>query len=150
MARFNYLLLALAVAAGIIIGFAVTTLAFRHHLLRVRGEQPLERMARELKLTPDQRIQLREIVEGTRTKIVDARRDCERQRRKLMADAYSQFRAVLKPSQQSLLDRDFVPPAIRAQASSNVESEAAVSPSPDLAPSTAPTGSIMPTPVAKL
>jgi Spy/CpxP family protein refolding chaperone len=147
-AKYSYLLIALAVAAGIIIGFAATTIAFRHHLLRIRGEQPLERMTRELKLTPAQRIQLREIVEGTRAKIVDARRDCERQRRKLMADAYTQFRAVLKPPQQRLLDRDFVPPALRPQAQ-HAEADVA-SPPPAFSPSATATSSIAPTPLANL
>ncbi len=109
-------------------------------------------MTRELKLTPAQRSQLHDIVEGTRAKITDARRDCERQRRKLMADAYTQFRALLKTPQQKLLDRDFVPPELRAQVEGNLQPDSMRSPLPSLSlsPSATATRSMIPAPTSKI
>ena len=114
--KYNILLIALALVAGIALGFAGSTLAFRHHILHVPGEGPFQRMDRVLNLTPAQKAQIGEVMEDTRDRIQQERRDFQRQRRKSLVDAYVKIRALLTPDQQQRFDRDFVPPALRGAA----------------------------------
>jgi hypothetical protein len=45
----------LAVIAGLLLGFAITTTAYRYHLLRVPGRHGfVDRLNQDLQLTPDQ------------------------------------------------------------------------------------------------
>lgn len=110
------MLIAIALLAGLAVGFAGSTLAYRYRLLNVPGEWPIERMAHELKLTPAQHDQIAEVMESTRDRIQEARRDFQHQRRRIMIDAYTRIRALLTPDQQKEFDRKFVPPRIRAEA----------------------------------
>lgn len=111
--KFNVPSVAVALAAGLAIGFAATTLAYRHNLLRLPGEGPLQRMDRVLKLTPAEKAQIGEVMEDTRAKVQEARRKFQQQRRRLLTDAYVRIRDILTPAQQRDFDRDFVPPNFR-------------------------------------
>ena len=110
------LLLAAAVVAGLAIGFAASTLAYRYKLLNVPGENLVERMNRALSLTPSQREQVGEVMLDTRAQVMELRRNMQRQRRHIMIAAYLKVRAVLNPEQQKKFDEEFVPPRFRAEA----------------------------------
>ena len=114
--KYNTLLIAIALVAGLVVGFAGSTLAFRHRLLRIPGEGPFQRMDRVLNLTPSQKAQVGEVMEDTRDKIQQARRDFQRQRRKSLDDAYIKIRGLLTPDQQKRFEREFVPPTLRKEA----------------------------------
>lgn len=124
--KFNLLSGALALVAGLAIGFVVTTFVYSRNLLRLPGEGPLQRMDRVLKLTPAEKIRIGEVMEDTRAKVQEARRDFQRQRRKLVLDAYVRIRAILTPEQQQTFDRDFVPPGFRQ----GVEQQQGATPTP--------------------
>ncbi len=115
-ARSNAVLLAAALVAGLAIGFAASTLAYRYKLLHVPGENLVERMNRALSLTPSQREQIGEVMEDTRAQVMQKRRNMLRQRRRLTIAAYLKVRAVLNPDQQKKFDDEFIPPGFRAQA----------------------------------
>jgi hypothetical protein len=114
--KYNTLLIAIALVAGLVVGFAGSTLAFRHRLLRIPGEGPFQRMDRVLNLTPAQKAQVGEVMEDTRDKIQQARRDFQRQRRKSLDDAYIKIRGLLTPDQQKRFESEFVPPTLRKEA----------------------------------
>ena len=113
LGKFNLFSVALALAAGLAIGFVVTTFVYSRNLLRLPGEGPLQRMDRVLKLTPAEKMQIGEVMEDTRAKVLESRRDFQRQRRKLLLDAYGRIRAILTPEQQRDFDRYFVPSGFR-------------------------------------
>ena len=96
--------------SSVLIGFALSTLAYRFRLLRVPGGNFVERLDRHVHLTPAQREQIGEIMEDTRGKIERLRRDFQRERRDALWNSYDRVRAVLTPEQQKLFDREFVPP----------------------------------------
>jgi len=48
--------------SGLLIGFAVSTLAYRYRVLRVPGQSIVERMSRDLQLTPAQRDRVGDIL----------------------------------------------------------------------------------------
>ncbi|HXZ87998.1 MAG TPA: hypothetical protein VEF07_05470 [Candidatus Binataceae bacterium] len=127
LGKFNLLSLALALAAGLAIGFVATTFVYSRNLLRLPGEGPLQRMDRVLKLTPAEKMQIGEVMEDTRAKVLEARRDFQRQRRTLLLDAYVRIRAILTPEQQPDFDRYFVPPGFRQGA----EQQQGATPTPD-------------------
>jgi Spy/CpxP family protein refolding chaperone len=112
----NAILLAVALAAGLAIGFAGSTLAYRYKLLRVPGGNLAERMNRRLNLNPSQREQIREVMKDTRSQVMELRRKSQHQRRRLMIGAYLKIRAILTPEQQKKFDDEFVPPKFRAEA----------------------------------
>jgi Spy/CpxP family protein refolding chaperone len=114
-ARFNTVTLVLAVAAGLLAGFAASTLAYRYRLLRVPGEPVLVRMSRDLSLTPDQREQIATVMQETRLKVREMRLEMRQQRRQIFIDAYTKIRATLTPEQQAKFDRDFGRPFLRRQ-----------------------------------
>jgi hypothetical protein len=114
--KYNLLSITLAIVAGLALGFVATTFIYSHNLLRLPGENPLQRMDRVLKLTPAERMQIGEVMEQTRPKMMDARRDFQQARRKLLIDTYVRIRAILSPQQQAAFDRDFVPPGFRYSA----------------------------------
>jgi Spy/CpxP family protein refolding chaperone len=114
--RSNAILLATALVAGLAIGFAASTLAYRYKLLHVPGESLVERMNRTLSLSPSQREQISEVMEDTRAQVTDMRRNILRQRRRLTIAAYLKVRALLNPDQQKKFDDEFVPPRFRAEA----------------------------------
>lgn len=94
----------------LLIGFAVSTLAYRYHYIRVPGQSVVERMNRELDLTPAQRDRIGDIMRDARFKLIQARRDFQHQRHQLFWQALAQVRSVLTPEQQKKFDRDFSRP----------------------------------------
>jgi Spy/CpxP family protein refolding chaperone len=106
----------MALIAGVAIGFAGSTLAYRYKLLRVPGGNLVERMNRSLSLSPSQREEIVEVMEDTRAEVMQLRRTMQRQRRRLMIDAYLKVRAILNPDQQKKFDREFIPPKFRNEA----------------------------------
>jgi hypothetical protein len=114
--KYNLLSITLAIIAGLALGFVATTFIYSDNLLRLPGENPLQRMDRVLKLTPAERMQIGEVMEQTRPKMMEARRDFQEARRKLLIDTYVRIRAILNPQQQEAFDRDFVPPGFRNSA----------------------------------
>jgi Spy/CpxP family protein refolding chaperone len=136
--RSNAILLAAALVAGLAIGFAASTLAYRYKLLHVPGENLVERMNRALSLTPSQREQIGEVMEDTRAQVMQMRRNILRQRRRLMIAAYLKIRALLNPDQQKKFDDEFIPPKFRTEAreteqghdGSAIQSSPTPSPSP--------------------
>ena len=105
-----------ALIAGVVIGFAGSTLAYRYKLLHVPGGNLVERMNRSLTLTPSQREEIVEVMEDTRAEVMQLRRSMQRQRRRLMIGAYLKVRGILNPDQQKKFDREFVPPKFRDEA----------------------------------
>jgi Spy/CpxP family protein refolding chaperone len=137
LGRSNAILLAAALAAGLAIGFALSTLAYRYKLLHVPGENLVERMNRVLNLNPSQREQIGEVMEDTRTQVMEMRRNVLRQRRRLTIAAYLKVRALLNPEQQKKFDDEFIPPKFRAEARQAVQErgDAAIESSPTPSPS---------------
>lgn len=123
-------MIAIALLAGLAVGFAGSTLAYRYGLLNVPGERPMERMVRELKLTPAQHDQVAEVMESTRDRVQEARHDFQHQRRRILVDAYTRVRALLTPDQQKEFDSKFVPPRIRAEAEQAQGGESPPPPTP--------------------
>ena len=96
--------------AGLVIGFAASSLAYRHRWLGVPHGSFMERMQRELNLTPAERDQILAIVNETRSKMMALREDFERQRHETIMQARARVRALLMPEQQEKFDREFRPP----------------------------------------
>jgi len=113
--RFNAWTLGLAVAAALLVGFVASTLAYRYRILRVPGESLVARMDRELKLTPAQRLQIRDIMKEARLHIMQFEQDFRRQRRQTFLEAMQQIRATLTREQQEKFDRDFLPYQARGE-----------------------------------
>lgn len=128
--KYTALLTALALVAGLAVGFAGSTLGYRYGLLRLPGERPLQRMARVLQLTPPQREQIRAIMHATRSRMESARDRFEQQRHAIFLDAYLRIHAILNPAQQQTFDARFVPPTIRAEARAQHPATAVRSPMP--------------------
>lgn len=105
-----------ALLAGLALGFAGTTTAYRYGWLHQPGGGPVERMSRDLDLTPSQREQVAEVMEDTRARVGHLRREFQKQRRKVLLNAYIEIRSLLTPDQQKRFDRDFVPPRFRTEA----------------------------------
>jgi len=94
----------------LLIGFALSTMAYRYHYLHVPGSGLIERMNLELNLTPAQRDQVGDILRDTRFKVMKARQDYDHQRHQLFWQGLGQVRGVLTPDQQKIFDRDFTHP----------------------------------------
>ncbi len=97
----------IAVAAGLLVGFALSTLAYRYRILTVPGESVVMRMDREVGLTPAQHQQVRDIMRNTRFKVMELRHQVQQQRHQLFLDAYDRIRGILTPEQQQKFDRAF-------------------------------------------
>jgi hypothetical protein len=95
----------------VLIGFALSTMAYRDHYLHVPGSGLIERMNLELNLTPAQRDQIGDILRDTRFKVMKARQDFDHQRHNIFWQGLSQVRGVLTPDQQKIFDRDFTHPS---------------------------------------
>jgi hypothetical protein len=115
-AKSSWGLIAIALIAGASLGFAGSRIAYRFRLLHLPGQEPFERMSRELQLTQAQEAQTRQAMDQARDQIDQAQREFESKRRELLAEAYVKVRAALNPAQQQSLDRDFVPASIRLEA----------------------------------
>ena len=109
-ARWNIWFGLLVAVSCLLIGFALSTLAYRYHILGVPGPGLLERMNRELNLTPAQRDRIGDILRDTRFKVIQARKDFEHQRHTLFWQGLGEIRGVLTPDQQKAFDRDFTQP----------------------------------------
>ena len=94
----------------LLIGFALSTLAYREHYLRVPGSGLIERMNLELNLTPAQRDQIGDILRDTRFKVMKARQDFDHKRHEMFWNGLGQVRSILTPEQQKIFDRDFTHP----------------------------------------
>lgn len=94
----------------LLIGFAASTMAYRYHYLHVPGSGLIERMNRELNLTPAQRDKIGDILRDTRNNVMRARADFEHQRHELFWQGLSEVRGALTPEQQKIFDRDFTHP----------------------------------------
>jgi Spy/CpxP family protein refolding chaperone len=110
------LLIAAALLAGLVIGFGGSTLAYRYGWLHIHGRYLLQRMDRELGLTPAQHEQIEDVMEGTHEKMRELRLNLRGQRRRLMIDTYLKIRSLLTPDQQKTFDGRFVPPRLRSEA----------------------------------
>jgi Spy/CpxP family protein refolding chaperone len=111
--RLRWTGLAIAVIAGLLIGFAASTLAYRYRILRVPGGNVLARMDQELHLTPAQHHQIRAIMQDTHFKVQQLHQDFRRQRHEAFMQALQQVRGILTPEQQEKFDRDFAPRGLR-------------------------------------
>jgi ElaB/YqjD/DUF883 family membrane-anchored ribosome-binding protein len=103
--------IALAVVAGLLIGFALSTVAYRDRLLGVPGPHGfIERLDHELKLSPDQLHQIETLLRDTRVKMDQLHTDFRRQHQQIIFQTHDQIRALLTPDQQQKFDREFTPP----------------------------------------
>ncbi len=102
----------LAVLAGVLLGFALSTFAYRHGLLGVPGPHAfIERLDHELKLSPDQLHQIDTVLRDTRVKMQQLHEDFRKQHQQLIFQTHDQIRALLTPEQQEKFDREFTPPS---------------------------------------
>ncbi|MHB8381208.1 MAG: hypothetical protein ACYDC3_02540 [Candidatus Binataceae bacterium] len=111
--KFNSWPMVLAIAASLLIGFTLSTLAYRYRFMRVPGQGVVARMNRDLHLTPGEREQIFAIMQDTRLRVMQVRNHFQRARRTLLIQAYAQIRATLTPEQQRQFDREFAMPAMR-------------------------------------
>ena len=139
------------VLAAMLIGFAASTLAYRYRIIRVPGESVVARMDRELRLTPAQRSQIRDIMHDSRLRIMEHEREFRRQRHQAFVDAMDQIRGILTPEQQKTFDREFLSSEARARlhesrGASPIQppSSSTESASPSSGPSASPTGADLP------
>ena len=106
-ARFDRLFVALAVLAGILIGFAASTLAYRYRWLRLPPGGLMERMDRVLKLTPLQHDEIVLVLDETRAALEQLHRDSERQRLEVLIQTSDKIRSILTAEQQKDFERYF-------------------------------------------
>jgi Spy/CpxP family protein refolding chaperone len=109
-ARSNLWLGLLVGVSGLLLGFAVSTLAYRYRILRVPGGSIMERMSRDLQLTPAQRDRVGDIMRDSRFKVRQAQLEFQHHRHELFWQALGQVREALTPEQQKVFDRDFAHP----------------------------------------
>lgn len=95
---------------GLAVGFALSSLAYRRGWLRTPHAPFIERMQRDLNLTPEERSQILQIIGETRSKVMALRIQFEHQRHAAIMQARARVRAVLTPEQRDKFDRDFKPP----------------------------------------
>jgi len=102
----------IAVIAGLLIGFALTTFAYRHQILRVPAHRGfVDRLDRELNLTPEQLQKVQGLVRDTRSKMTELHQDFHAKHQALIMATHDQIRALLTPEQQQKFDADFpIPP----------------------------------------
>ena len=109
-ARSNLWLGLLVGISGLLIGFAVSTLAYRYRVLRVPGQSIVERMSRDLQLTPAQRDRVGDILRESRFKVREQQLAYQKQRHQIFWQALGQVREMLTPEQQKIFDREFARP----------------------------------------
>jgi Spy/CpxP family protein refolding chaperone len=103
----------LAVIAGLLLGFAITTTAYRYHLLRVPGPHGfVDRLNKDLQLTPDQLHQIEVLMRDSHTKMDQLHDDFRRQHDQIIYQTHDQIRALLTTEQQQKFDRDFSHPPV--------------------------------------
>jgi Spy/CpxP family protein refolding chaperone len=124
----------LAIAASLLVGFTLSTLAYRYRYLHVPGQSVVARMNHDLHLNPAQREQIIEIMQDTRLRVMQMRNRLQHARRGLLLQAYEQIRATLTPEQQNKFDREFALPAMRGAAVPQSNASPAAAPSAQPAP----------------
>jgi hypothetical protein len=109
-ARSNLGLGLLVAVSGLLIGFSISTLAYRYRILRVPGGSIIERMNRDLKLTPAQRDRVGDILRDARFKVRQSQQEFQHHRHELFWQALQEVRGALTPDQQKVFDREFAHP----------------------------------------
>jgi len=109
-AKSNLGLGVLVAVSGLLIGFAVSTLAYRYRILRVPGGSIIERMNRDLQLTPAQRDRVGDILRDARFKVSQSQQEFRHRRHQLFWQALQEVRGTLTPDQQKIFDREFSRP----------------------------------------
>lgn len=94
----------------LLIGFAVSTMAYRYRYLRVPGGGLVERLNRDLHLTPAQSDRVADVLRDTRFKVTQAHQDYVHQRHQLFWQGMSEIRSTLTPEQQKIFDSEFSRP----------------------------------------
>jgi Spy/CpxP family protein refolding chaperone len=123
-----WIVIALVFAAGLIVGAGGTRFAIRKVIERVMNDPSLvqdkieRNLARELKLTPDQRSQVHEIVERSQGELRQLRAEFRPRLGQILRRSEREIRAVLKDAQQEKFDRllkrkPIVPPDLDGAAS---------------------------------
>ena len=135
--KFNTWPIVLAIAASLLIGFTISTIAYRYRYLRVPGQGAVARMNHDLHLTPGQREQILGIMQDTRLRVQQVRNHFQRARRTLLIQAYAQIRATLTPEQQRQFDLEFALPAMRGRAGAAPEAFASPADQPSATASSA-------------
>jgi hypothetical protein len=154
-AKNGNLVIVAALIAGVVIGFAGSTVSYSRHWLRPPGsygrhwfrplrEQPFERMSRALRLTPLQHAQINAILQESRHQLGQARQDFAATQRRVMVKAFLRAQALLNPEQRIQFDREFVPPELLKQAHAAVNQEASASSAPIEVPTSTATPSALP------
>jgi Spy/CpxP family protein refolding chaperone len=102
----------IAVIAGVLIGFALSNFAYRHQILHVPFHRAfVDRLDRDLSLTPDQLRQVQDLVNDTHDKMMQLHQDFRAKHQALIAGTHDKIRALLTPEQQQKFDADFpIPP----------------------------------------
>ena len=104
---------ALAAIAGLLLGFALTTAAYRFHLIRVPGRHGfIDRLDYELKLTPEQLHQIEGLLRDSHAKMQKLHEDFQRQHDQIIYQTHDQIRAMLTAEQQQVFDRQFTHPPV--------------------------------------
>jgi hypothetical protein len=101
-----------AIAAGLLVGFAASTIAYRLHLLRVPSASIVQRMDSDLHLTAAQKSRITEVLDSTRARMAQIHEQFDNQRRQAMNNAFSEIRATLTPDQQREFDRLYNPGSV--------------------------------------
>ena len=109
-ARSNLGLGLLVAVSGLLIGFSISTLAYRYRILRVPGGSIVERMNRDLQLTPAQRDRVGDILRDARFKVRQSQHEFQHHRHELFWQALQEVRGALTPDQQKIFDREFAHP----------------------------------------
>jgi Spy/CpxP family protein refolding chaperone len=109
-ARSNIWLALIVGVSCLLIGFAISTMAYRYHYLRVPGGGLIERLNRDLQLTPAQSDRISDIMRDTRFKVTQIHQDYVHQRHQLFWQGMSQIRSTLTPEQQKIFDNEFSRP----------------------------------------
>jgi len=109
-ARSNLGLGLLVAVSGLLIGFSISTLAYRYRILRVPGGSIIERMNRDLQLTPAQRDRVGDILRDARFKVRQSQQEFQHHRHELFWQALQEVRGALTPDQQKVFDREFARP----------------------------------------
>jgi len=103
--------IALAAIAGLLLGFAIATSAYRYRLLRVPGPHGfIDRLNRDLQLTPDELHQIQLLLRDSHAKMDRLHEDFSRQHDQIIYQTHDAIRALLTPEQQHKFDRDFTHP----------------------------------------
>ena len=123
----------------ILIGFALSTMAYRYRYLHVPGGGLIERMNHELNLTPAQSDRIADILRDTRFKVMQARQDYVHRRHQLFWQGLSDVRGILTPDQQKIFDRDFTRPWEHHGHHGDDEDDGHMLPEGSPAPAAAPT-----------